>query len=79
MKPHSRYCGCPWCQENRESERRAEPPCGGSSERRALDDWPTPPRRPQRGLRRTAVAGCICGAVAGIAAAIMLVLWMVTQ
>jgi hypothetical protein len=70
MRPHHPRCGCPWCQEERESHARI---------RRPVDDWPIPPApRRQRGSMFAAVAGIVFGSWCGVAAVTM-VLWMMIR
>lgn len=74
MKPHRITCGCPWCQENRESRIRHNLMRNAGMN----DDWPERPR-PQWQFTVAAVAGFICGAIAGGLGVVFLILWIVTR
>jgi len=47
-------------------------------EQRHIDDWPERPR-PQWQFTVVAVAGFICGAIAGGLGVVFLILWIVTR
>jgi len=48
------------------------------STHRAIDDWPTPPARRQRGRVLVALLGALVGALFGGIAAVVVVLWILT-